>query len=131
MLKKYDLEKKVVFTDRRNDILTVMAGLDIVSAVYNMNAIGRPGFEAASVSRPVVVNKGHTGKSKVVLNGKTGFCIEKENPQKLADIFLKLASDKNLRMQISKNAEQYAFDNFNSNLNTIKIQNLYFKILKN
>lgn len=130
LLKKYGLENDVEFTDRRNDILSVMAGLDIVCAVYNMDAIGRPGFEAASVSRPVVVNKGHTGKSRIVLNNKTGFCIEKENPKELAGIILKLATDKDLRIQIGKNAERYAKENFDSKINALKIQNLYNSLLR-
>jgi glycosyltransferase involved in cell wall biosynthesis len=130
LVQKFGLEKDVVFTDRRNDVLTVMAGLDIVSAVYSMNAIGRPGFEAASVSRPIVVNKGHTGNSRIVIHGKTGFCVEKENPNKLADIFLKLASDRKLRVEIGRKAERHAKENFDSRINAQKVQSIYMNLLK-
>jgi glycosyltransferase involved in cell wall biosynthesis len=106
-----------------------MAGLDIVSACYNMNAIGRPGFEAASVGKPVIVNKGHTGKSKVVLNEITGLVIKRERPAELANAILKLAKNKDLRQLMGSRGREQVKNNFNGEKNILKIQHIYMQLI--
>lgn len=129
LIKVGGLSEKMVLTGRRNDVLNIVAGLDIVSACYGMNAIGRPALEAASVGKPVIVNKGHTGKSSLVLNMVTGLVIEKENPLALANSIIQLAKSKELREKIGASAFIYARQNFNSSINTLKIESIYHKLL--
>jgi glycosyltransferase involved in cell wall biosynthesis len=123
------LSENLIFTDRRKDVLNVMAGLDIVSACYNMNAIGRPGFEAASVGKPVIVNKGHTGKSRVVINGLTGLVIYKEDPRQLANAILELARDSEKRKTMGLNGRVHAEEFFDGRKNAQKIQNIYQNLI--
>jgi glycosyltransferase involved in cell wall biosynthesis len=123
------LSNNIIFTDRRNDVLHVMAGLDIISACYNMNAIGRPGFEAPSVGRPVIVNKGHTGNSKVVLNGITGLVINKEKPAELADAIITLAKNKDLRKLMGDKGREHVMNNFSGEKNILKIQEIYRRLI--
>lgn len=129
LVEENGLSNNLIFTDRRKDVLNVMAGLDIVSACYNMNAIGRPGFEAGSVGKPVIVNKGHTGKSKVVLNGITGLVIKKENPAELANAILELAKNKDLRQLMGAKGREHVKNNFNGEKNVQKIQNIYMQLI--
>jgi len=121
--------KNTHFTNRRNDILNVMAGLDIITACYNLHAIGRPGFEAAAVGRPVIVNEGHTGNSQIVKNNVTGLVIEKENPLALAGAIVQLATDEELRIAMGKNGIEHARQNFNAEKNIEKIEAIYEKVL--
>lgn len=129
LAEKNGVSDLITFTGRRNDILNVMAGLDFVSACYNMRAIGRPGFEAAAVGKPVIVNQGHSGKSRVVLDGITGIIVEKENPEALAEAMVKLAKDKKLRQQIGKQGLEHAEKNFDAEKNTLKIQEIYLRLI--
>lgn len=129
MVKDLGLEGRVFFTNRRNDVLNVMRGLDIVTACYDMYAIGRPAFEAMSVGRAVIVNKGHSGRSSVVRDGETGLIVSKENPQQLADAMLKLANDAALRERIGQNGLHYAREYFSAEKNTRRIEALYESLL--
>ncbi len=127
--KENNIFKNTHFTNRRKDILNVISGLDIVTACYNLYAIGRPGFEAASVGKPVIVNKGHSGKSKIVKNNFTGLCIEKENPDALAKAIVHLARNKELRISMGKNGIEHAKQNFDSEKNIKKIEAIYKQVL--
>jgi glycosyltransferase involved in cell wall biosynthesis len=129
LVEENGLSNNLIFTDRRKDVLNVMAGLDIVSACYNMNAIGRPGFEAASVGKPVIVNKGHTSKSKVVLNEITGLVIKRERPAELANAILKLAKNKDLRQLMGSKGREHVKNNFNGEKNILKIQHIYMQLI--
>ena len=129
LIKQEGISDKVIFTGRRNDVLNVMAGLDIVTACYDMNAIGRPALEAAAVGKPIIVNKGHTGKSKMVIDKFTGIVIEKENPNELARAIIYLAKSSETRKQFGENAFNYARENFDSEKNTLKIEAIYETLL--
>jgi glycosyltransferase involved in cell wall biosynthesis len=129
LIKVGGLTDSMVLTGRRSDVLNVMAGLDIISACYGMNAIGRPALEAASMGKPVIVNAGYSGKSRIVLNMVTGIVIEKENPLALANSIILLAKSKELREKIGAEAFKYARENFNSNINTLRIESIYNSLL--
>ncbi len=126
---QYNITNITHFTNRRNDMLNVMTGLDIISAVYNMEAVGRPGFEAASVGKPVIVNLGHSGKSSIVMQNHSGFCIQRENPESLAHAIITLAKNKELRETMGKNGIERARQNFDSEKNCRKIEAIYEQLI--
>ncbi|MDP1844458.1 MAG: glycosyltransferase family 4 protein [Sediminibacterium sp.] len=113
------------FTDRRNDITNIMLGLDIVSAVYNLNAIGRPAIEAAAVGKPVIVNEGHTGQSKMVQAGSTGYIVKKESPILLAKAMINLIKSDLIRKEMGLAGFQYARERFDATKNCKAIESIY------
>jgi glycosyltransferase involved in cell wall biosynthesis len=127
--KENNILKNTHFTNRRKDIFNVISGLDIVTACYNLYAIGRPGFEAAAVGTPVIVNKGHTGNSQIVKNNVTGLVVEKENPQALAKAIIHLAENKQLRISMGRNGIEHAKQNFDAEKNIKKIEAIYKRVL--
>ncbi|MDQ6761433.1 MAG: glycosyltransferase, partial [Bacteroidota bacterium] len=127
--KENNISKNTHFTNHRKDIFNVISGLDIVTACYNLYAVGRPGFEAAAVGRPVIVNEGHTGKSSVVINNHTGLSVPRENPEALAAAILLLAKNKELRISMGQNGIEHARQNFDAEKNIKKIEAIYQKIL--
>ncbi len=129
LAKKYNIFHETIFTDRRTDTLNIMAGLDIVTACYNLHAIGRPGFEAAAVGTPVIVNLGHTGRSSIVKHNLTGICVEKEKPVALAHAIVELAGNRSLRKELGESGIKYARQNFDSDKNVKKIEAIYLSIL--
>lgn len=127
--KENNILKNTHFTNRRKDIFNVIAGLDIVTACYNLYAIGRPGFEAAAVGKPVIVNKGHTGNSQIVKNNVTGLVIEREDSEALAKAIIHLAVNKELRISMGKNGIEHARQNFDAEKNIKKIEAIYKQVL--
>lgn len=129
LVKKNGIAEITEFTNRRNDMLNVMLGLDIVSAVYNLEAIGRPALETAAVGKTCIVNKGHSGHSNMVLNNTTGIIVEKETPQLLADAIVLLVQNEELRNKLGQAALEHASQNFDSRENCRKIENIYTNII--
>jgi L-malate glycosyltransferase len=77
---------------------------------------------------PVVVsNVG--GLPEVVLEGKTGFVVEKENPSQLADAFIKLLEDPELRRKMGQNGVEHVKENYNWLDNANGMLNLYEETL--
>ena len=125
LVKQLGVESSFIFTDRRYDMENVMLGLDVISAVYNMHAIGRPAIEGAAIGKPVIVNQGHTGKSRMVNSGETGFIVQKERPELLANLMLTLVNNKDLRERIGKQAYAYSRKMFDDEFNCRIIENIY------
>lgn len=130
LVKDCEIENCTFFTDRRDDILNIMMGLDIVSAVYNLNAIGRPAIEAASVGKPVIVNRGNTNKSSLIKPEITGIVIEKENYLELGNSIIMLADNKERMIEMGLLGKEYARSCFDSKINCIKIENIYSALVK-
>jgi glycosyltransferase involved in cell wall biosynthesis len=130
LVKLNGLEQDTVFTDRRDDVLNIMLGLDIVSAVYNLNAIGRPALEAAAIGKPIIVNKGYTGNSNLVKSGITGLIVNKENHQELGEAIIYLLDNKKKMKELGVAAKEHAISFFDSDSNCRQIENVYTYLIK-
>lgn len=131
LIKKLGLTENFIFTDRRHDMENVMLGLDIISSVYNMHAIGRPAIEGAAMGRVVVANEGHTRKSKLIISGETGFIVPKEDINTLSEIICKLIYDNDLKERIETQAYIYSRKFFDAELNCRIIEKIYERLITN
>ena len=86
--------------------------LDIYVAVSIKESFGVAVLEASACSKPVVVsNVG--GLPEIVEDGITGFIVEKENPEVLAEALEKLILDIDLRIQMGKNGRNKVINEYN------------------
>jgi len=74
-------------------------------------AAGVPILEAMAAGIPVVATTAQ-GISEIVEDGKTGFLVEQNNPDALANALVKLIADGDLRASIGKTARKKAADFF-------------------
>jgi glycosyltransferase involved in cell wall biosynthesis len=128
--KKLGISNCTNFTGRRSDIFNIMLGSDIVSACYSLNAIGRPGFEASAIGRPVIVNKGHSNRSSIVIHEYNGLVVEKDSPKSLAKAIERLAISRDEREKLGRNGFIHARGHFDYLINAHKVHEIYDKLLK-
>ncbi|WP_316570466.1 glycosyltransferase [Neobacillus sp. YIM B06451] len=77
---------------------------------------------------PVVSNVG--GLPEVVIEGKTGYVVPKENPKQLSEAFLKLIREPETRQEMSVNGIRHVRENYDWTQNAADMVKLYRKTLK-
>jgi UDP-glucose:(heptosyl)LPS alpha-1,3-glucosyltransferase len=113
LVKKYGLEKNVIFTGSKtnsnNMELTKHYNLaDIFVFPTKYEGFGIPTVEAMACELPVIVGPSGAGED-LIENGKNGFLIDDvNNPQEIADKILILAEDEKLMKKLGKAARTTA-----------------------
>lgn len=119
------LKEKVALLGFQKDILKVISAFDIMVIPTHLGALGRQTFEAMSVKIPVVVTAGHSGKSSIVVNEKSGMVVPISNVEALTDAVAKLVIDPNRRKQLGENGYQHVQKEFDPNINSRRILKIY------
>jgi glycosyltransferase involved in cell wall biosynthesis len=122
--------ENLLLTGRRNDVMHVLAAMDIVSCVYNLMAVGRPALEGMAVARPVVVNAGHSGQSSIVRDGVTGLVVPRGAPDAMAQAFATLADDSATRALMGEAGLRQAQARFDDARNAERISEVYEELLR-
>ena len=68
-------------------------------------------IEAGAAARPVVVSDAG-GLPEVVMDGKTGLIVPRDNPQMAADAILRLVRNRDLRIQLAENGQKHVAENY-------------------
>ena len=90
LIEKYGLKKDVFFINHINEMPVAYYVSDIVvSSSIEPEAFGRISVEAQSMRRPILASN-HGGSKETILDGKSGFLFENNNPQSLAENLNKL-----------------------------------------
>jgi L-malate glycosyltransferase len=99
-----------------------------VPSTEDSESFGVAAVESMACGVPVVVsNVG--GLPEVVLEGKTGYVVKKENPAKLAAAFLKLIENPDTRNEMGLNGIEHVKANYNWTDNANGMLNLYKETL--
>lgn len=100
-----DVEQVAEFTGRvlYEQVPCEMAALDIYVALSRLDSesFGVAILEAGAAKRPVVVSDAG-GLPEVVINGKTGIVVPKNNPEAAAEALLKLITNMHLRIEMGE-----------------------------
>jgi glycosyltransferase involved in cell wall biosynthesis len=100
------LSKHVIFTGRLDQIERVYADLDIV-VVPSRHEDPAPNvnIEAMASEVPVVATR-VGGTPEMVLDGETGFLVDKESPDQITERILQLATNKELRNRMGRSGRE-------------------------
>ncbi len=112
-----------------NEVAAYHNMLDIYVAPSIRESFGVAVLEASACAKPVIVTNAG-GLPEVVDDGKTGYIVEIENPQMIADKIEKLLFDKNLRMKFGENGREKVLKEYDWN-NSVKTMISIYKSLKN
>ena len=111
---------------------------DVRELIYTFNVFLLPSLfeglpnailEAMAASRPIVATA-VDGVPEVISNGKTGFLIASENPDKISDNVIKLLGMKDQGEYMGKLARKYIEENHTFNLQFAEFENLYKKVFE-
>lgn len=79
----------------------------------------------AIASGTAVIGSNVGGIPDIIKDNITGLLVKQKDPKQIADAILRLLSDKNLRTNLSKNAQEHIRDNYSWDIVLRKFQEIY------
>jgi len=128
-VEQYGLGKYVVFTDHRDDAVSVMRAMDIVVSTAKQDAFGLVILEAMSQGRPVVAYQTQ-GAKEIVGNGSEAVLVEVSNYHSLAENVLKLVLDDKLRRKLGESGQTLVKKQYNIEIMVDKTIELYDNVCR-
>ena len=122
--------QQLLLTGFRSDALSLIAAMDVVTICTRLGVLGRMPFEAMALGRPLVVTAGHSGRSKVVIDGETALVVPPAEPEAIADGIARLVQSPALSQKLSGQGALYARQHFDPQKNTRAVMEIYEKILR-
>lgn len=120
-----NLQEKMIITGFRRDNLDLIAAMDVIVVPNKNGVLGRQPIEAQALGTTVIAQVGHSKKSKIVLDGVTGFYING-----IDEAALKITHILEDKISVQEQAIKYAQNQFNPQINIKAIQNIYLNLLK-
>lgn len=128
---KLGIEEDTLFTGyvRNDEIAQYHNMIDIFVVASLEESFGVAALEASSCGNPVVAsNVG--GLPEVIDQNKTGFLVEKGNPDSIAEAIGKLVDSPDLRRDMGKKGRQKVIDEYDWNNSVSNLISIYDSILK-
>ncbi|HCY77910.1 MAG TPA: glycosyltransferase family 4 protein [Ignavibacteriales bacterium] len=106
-----------------------MLDIGVFPSIEDSESFGVAVLEASACGKPVVVsNVG--GFPEVVEDGKTGFIVQKQNPEQLAEALILLVDNEKLRNQMGENGMNKVLSQYSWTESVNKMVSIYDSILK-
>jgi glycosyltransferase involved in cell wall biosynthesis len=127
-IKENNLENQLIVTGFRDDILELIAAMDVLVVPNKNGVLGRQPIEAQATGVIVIAQAGHSKRSRVIKHGVTGYLVQniEQSIEKLENWMQTKESKK-----MPQSAINHAVQNFNPATNMKKIENIYFSLIKN
>lgn len=125
-LHDHGLQNHIHFTERRNDIPDVLAGLDVLVSLSG----GSVRYEAMMCGVTVICAwSRRPEESHHIRHNETGFLVTERNLEAVATIMLNTIEDDNLRERIGRNARMWAKEHLSHTQLVRDTQDLYDQLL--
>lgn len=130
LTKQLDISEKVEFVGRvaSSKVPSELEKLDIYVALSRQESFGVAIIEAGAAGRPVVVSDAG-GLPEVVLDGRTGIVVSKEDPKAAADAVSKLVLERDLRIQMGAAGKAHVENVYDWSSCVTTMTKLYEKII--
>lgn len=123
------IRKNLILTGFRTDALSIMAFMNIVTICTQHRVMGRMPIEAMALGRPLVVTAGHSGRSRVVVDGQTALVVPPADPEAIAGGVARLLQSPALCEQLSQQGQIYAREHFDPQKNAQEVMKIYDSLL--
>ncbi len=125
------IEKNIVFTGWRNDVLDILQGIDIFVHCPNTlpEALGMATLEAESCAKPVIVTN-NRGLSETTTNNVNGFKIDIGDFNSLGCRIIELIKRKDLRLEMGRKGRENVLKYFDINKNIKIIESIIINYLQ-
>ncbi len=127
LIKKFNLEKKIIFTDNCNRMPECLSIAGIVISSIRKEAFGRVSVEASAMEKPLL-GAAIGGNLETIVDEKTGLLFKPDDIYDMAEKLKKLILDENLRKTLGQNGRAWALQNFTTEKMCTKTIDLYKKL---
>lgn len=125
MIKIYGLSDAVTLSGFRSDVASVFDACDILVLPSVLpEPFGLVILEAMAAGRPVVANA-HGGSIELIIDGVTGYLVEPNQRNDMADAIARLIENPDLRAMMGKNAQERLNQDFSLDSFAAKWLDLY------
>ncbi len=126
-VKDMGMDKDILFTGFRKDILKTIARMDLVVLPSIGEGLGLAILEAMGCGKPVVgSNSG--GLKEIVVNKKTGLLVPPKNPNKLAEAMIEILKDPKRARSMGEAGRKRARRLFDITKSVRQYEELYQKV---
>lgn len=131
-LKRYisgnNLDNIVEFAGFVKDVDAIYQRIDAVCFPSHLDAPGRPVFESALNGLPSIVAM-RNPTNDVVIPGVTGLCIDRPEPELIADAIQELALNRKRSHEMGLKAREMALQKFDSRISAGRMMELYKEVV--
>ncbi len=129
MADELKINSRVIFEKFRQDIPDVLHGIDIFCLPSLWEGLPIALLEAMAMAKAVVATA-IDGTKEVIVHEKNGLLVPVMNPDELANALIRLANDKALREQLSKEARLTVEKDYNVERMTREVEKIYDELHK-
>ncbi len=131
LAKKLHINDKVKFLGKipHDRVPIIMNEMHVFIVPSLREAFGVAAVEASGCCLPVIVTK-VGGLPEIIINGETGFCVEPQDPQAIADKIELLYTNPVTRTEMGYKGRQFVQNKFSWQENAPEILSLYEELLR-
>jgi glycosyltransferase involved in cell wall biosynthesis len=126
-IKENRLENQLIITGFRNDILDLIAAMDVLVVPNKNGVLGRQPIEAQALGVTVIAQTGHSKKSKIIKHDVTGYLVQ--NIEQCLELLKKWTKSNEAR-NMAQSAQTYAAQKFSPIINMKGIETIYLNLIK-
>ncbi|MFC1630190.1 glycosyltransferase family 4 protein [Patescibacteria group bacterium] len=129
IVKKYNIEKNVIFLGERSDVDVMYSLIDVFVLPSYREGLGISIIEASSMKKPVVATD-IRGCREAVDGGKTGLLVPIKNPEKLAKAIMWLFKNPKKAKEMGERGREKIQREFDENIIFSRINTEYQRLLR-
>lgn len=124
LLRANNLSEQVWLPGERNDIPDILRSFDIFVLPSKAEGISNTILEAMATGLPVIATR-VGGNPELVVDGQTGWLVEKEDVQAMTEAMLRLVFDEEMRQRFAAASYQRALHEFSIDSMVARYQQVY------
>ncbi len=129
IISRYNLDEDIKVIDFTTDTNSIYKDIDVLCFPSHLDAIGRPVFEAAMYGKPTIATLSDKGNDFPV-HDIEGMIITPGSVEELTLAMTKLANDADYRVKLGANAKSRAVAEYTCSSTSVKLLNIYNKLLQ-
>lgn len=123
------LSESIIFTGFREDVLSLLNDTDLVVCASITEGLPYAVLESMASSKPVVSTR-CGGPEEVVLDGETGYLVNKGDPDALAGAVMSIIDDRKKMLAMGRKAREHAAGNYNAEKYARGFEAIYAEVAK-
>jgi glycosyltransferase involved in cell wall biosynthesis len=118
------IEQKIHFLGKRGDVAKILSSLDISVLSSISEGLSNAILESMAAAKPVVATR-VGGNPEIIIDGSTGYLVQSEDSEALAEAIIKLLQDPEKAVTMGETGQKLIREKFTINLMVNNYERLY------